>query len=251
MKKLVFLINLCLFVCIANAQFLPWQLPVKEGTCDYPIKPGMEEWKKLHGYAGKVKACQIPEEILYSLSTEDLTDICLRYPALGHIYAFNKTSDGLDKLFRDFNGIRELYKRKDAAIYLTQRYTELFKSSSCLYDTIPNVRQGFFVIQISVLEGLLSRIEPQNNNNESLKGVLQALVAGYEEKLKHIDHFKGFGLQTNFFSRANIIVKIDPSLIEQFPYKEKSAAFFSGMVGDEETINIISEFSYQLINIEP
>ena len=246
MKKIVFLINFCLFVIIANAQFLPWKLPVKEGVWDYPIKPGMDEWK-LQNYAGRINACQIPEEILYSLSTEELTDICLRYPAIGHFYAFNKTNDGLVKLFRDFNGIRELYKRKDAEVHLIQRYTELFQSLYCLDDTIPNFRKGLFVIQISVLEGLLSRIERQNNNEESLKGVLQALVIGYEEKLKHIDEFKGFGLETNFFSRANIIVKIDLSLIEQFPYKEKSAAFFSGMVGDEETVNIINELSYQLI----
>jgi len=44
------------------------------------------------------KNLQNIEVARYTLSTEDLTDLCLRYPLLWDFYAFNNTNDGLDKL---------------------------------------------------------------------------------------------------------------------------------------------------------
>ena len=247
MKSNIFIIVFCLVIRVVNAQFLPGELPVKPGIWDYPIKPVMEEWNQLRGSEEKVRACQIPEEALSSLSTEDLTDLCLRYPMLWDFYAFNNTNDGLDKLFRDFNGIRELYKRKDVSGSLTRRYIEKIQSLSLLDNPPPDFRQGSLVIFISVLEGLLSRIELQNQDKENQKEVLQALVAGYEGKLKYPDYFKGFGFRTNFYTRAHVIAKMEPSFVERLPHKEKNAALFSGMVADEQTINVIDELSYQLI----
>jgi len=245
--KRCFIIVFCLVTGVINAQFLPGELPVKQGIWDYPVKPGMEEWKQFNSNEAKVNACQIPEEALSSLSTEDLTDLCLRYPLLWDFYAFNSTNDGLDKLFRDFNGIRELYKREDVSIYLTRRYLEKIQSLSFLDDTNSSLEKGLFVIYVSVLEGLLSRIELQNRNKENLKEVLQTLVTGYEGKLNYVEYFMGFGLQTNFYSRAHVIAKMEPSFVEQLPHREKNAALYSGMVADEQTVSVIDELSYQLI----
>ena len=241
------LITLSLVTSAANAQFLPGELPVKSGIWDYPIKPGMEEWKQFNSNEHKVRACQIPEELLSSLSTGDLMDLCLRYPLLWDFIVFNNTNGGLDKLFRDFNGIRELYKRKDVSSSLTRRYAEKIQSLSLMDDPPPGFRKGSLVKFISVLEGLLSRVERQDHGGENLKEVLQALVAGYEEKLKYIDYFKGFGLRTNFYAKSQVIAKMDPSFVEQLLHKENNAALHSGMITDEQTVNVIDELSYQLI----
>ena len=247
MNKIILLISLSLLVGAINAQFLPGELPVKSGLWDYPVKPGMEEWKQFQSNEEKVRACQIPEELLSSLSTEDLTDLCLRYPLLWDFFAFNNTNDGLDKLFRDLNGIRELYKRKDVSTYLTQRYVEKIQSLSYLDDANSNIEKGLFVVYVSVLEGLLSRIEQKENEEECLKEVLRALVAGYEGKLKYIDYFKGFGLRTNFYTRAHVIANMEPSFVERLLQKGNNAALHSGMISDEQTVNVIDELSYQLI----
>ena len=79
---------------------------------DYPIKPKTEEWKKLESNKTKVEACQVPEYILRDISTNDLMTLCLQYPLLYDVFAFNNTTDGLRKLFSDFNGIREFSKRE-------------------------------------------------------------------------------------------------------------------------------------------
>ena len=89
---------------ISSSGSLPW---------DYPVKPGSSQWKSLNSNEEKVNVCQIPENILPQLSTKDLLAICLAYPLINDIYAFNNIETGTNKLFKDFNGLRELAKRPD------------------------------------------------------------------------------------------------------------------------------------------
>ena len=248
MKNVILLIVLSMVTCAVNAQ-LPWELPVKPGAWDYPVKPGMEEWKQFKTYEEMVRACQVPEEVLSSLSTEDLTDLCLRYPLLWNFTAFENTNVGLDQLFSEFHGIRELYQRKDVLHSMTKRYMEIIRTLPFLDDyTNSDIEKGIFIISISVMECLLSRIERQNQEeNDNLKGVLQCLVAGYEGKLKYAEDFKGMGFQTNFYSRANIIAKMDRLSIERLPTMGKNAVLYSGLIRDAHAADIINELSYQLI----
>jgi len=248
MKNVILLIVLSMVACDVNAQ-LPWELPAKPGAWDYPVKPGMEEWKQFRSSEEAARANQIPEEVLSSLSTEDLTDLCLRYPLIEDILIFENRNTYLDQLFSNFNGIRELYLRKDISGSITKRYMEKIQSLSFLDDdTNSDLEKGGFIVAISVLEALLSRIERKNDEEkDNLKEVLRCLVAGYEAKLKYVDYFKVFGFQTNFYSRAHIIAKMDRSFVERLPNKEKNAALHSGRVRDEHTVYVIDELSYQLI----
>ena len=237
MYRFFLIVIFSLLACVVNAQ----------ARWDYPVKPGMEEWKKFQSNEEMVNVCQIPENILSSLSTEELTELCLEYLLLWDIFAFNNLNHGVDKLFRDFNGIRELYKRKDVSSSLTKRYIQKVQSFSFLDEEHSDFEKGFFIISVSALEVLLSRVEWQENDEkDSLKGILQNLVAGYEEKLKFADDFKGFGFQTNFYSRSHVITKMNKSTVERLPQKEKNFTLVSGMA-DEQSINVINEMSYQLI----
>jgi len=89
---------------------------------EYPIKPGDEEWKNFKNHKEKVDACQVPESILYSINTNDLTDLCLRYPLLYSASGYSNFNNGLKNLITNFNGIRELSKRKDATTHLREKY---------------------------------------------------------------------------------------------------------------------------------
>jgi len=40
---------------------------------------------------------------------------------------------------------------------------------------------------------------------------------------------------------------MEPTFVERLPHKEKNSALYSGMVADEQTVNVIDELSYQLI----
>ena len=138
------LLSLLFFSCSQNTQIDNYNENVQFGDypaksdndCenarlwDYSVKPGMDEWAKFQSNEEMVYACQIPENILLCLSTEDLIDLCLRYPLLTDFFVFESLNTGLDKLFSDFNGIRELYKREDVSSSLLKRYNEKIQSFS-------------------------------------------------------------------------------------------------------------------------
>jgi len=226
--------------------FIPFS-GISQAKWDFPVKPGTEEWKKFQSNEEMVRACQIPEHVLATLSTEDLMDLCLRYPLLYDVFAFSNLNAGLDKLFSDFNGMRALYQRKDVVNNLIEQYANKINSLSFLEEEKhSDLEKGFFIVSISALEILFSRLNRQENHRE----VLQSLVAGYEEKLRYPEKFRGIGLRTNFYSRAHVISKMDKTSAEQLAQGERNSALFSGMV-DEQTFEMINQLSYQLIRIEP
>jgi hypothetical protein len=208
---------------------------------DYPVKPGMEEWQKFKSKDEKVNACQIPESILSSLSTEDLTAICLQYPLLNNVFAFNQRSMGADMLFNDFNGIRELFEREETSKELIRHYNCIMQDLSILDGEYSDLEKGNFIISVSQLEFLLGFY---SQKVDATKDMLQSLVNRYEEKCKYPD-FISFGLTTNLYARAHIIARISPQSIEKIPFGYKNGVF-DGWT-DKETTDIINELSYQLI----
>jgi len=254
-KKILFILAFCaMFVgChqdkldsfADNGKITDSKEPEKKLPWDYPVKPGTEEWKKFQTSDEMIAVCQIPEDILSHLSTEDLTEICLLYPFMYDIFAFNNINDGLDKIFGDFNGIRELYKRNDVSAYLLKLYNEKIQNFSYLDGKASYADQGHFIMSISILEALLSKVKEQNNNGTRFKEILKELVVGYEGKLKRPDDFAGIGFRSNFFSRVKVILTMDPTFVLQLPEKERNSAL-SGLP-DEQSINVIDEWSFRLI----
>ena len=214
---------------------------------DYPVKPGMEEWKNFHSNEEMVNACQIPGDILFSLSTEDLMELCLQYPLLYDVFAFNFLSMGADKLFNDFNGIRELFKREEAAKELLRHYSYTMQNLSFLDGAATDSEKGRFIISVSTLEFLLGFYSYKADaTKEDNKKMLQCLVAGYEKECKYPEYFQSCGpSETNFYSRAHVIIKMSPESLEKIQGKEQNGVFH-GWPGDE-TMDIINELSYRLI----
>ena len=237
MKKITLIIAIICTFFICEAQIND------NATWDYPVKPGMPEWKEFQLTTEMVKAYQIPEDVLSSLSTNDLTETCLQYPLFINVYAFNSLSDGIENLNSEFNGIRELYSRKDAAIGLIKHYNEKVQSFSFLDKANSEAAKGIFMISVTNLEILLSQIV--QHDYESRKEILKCLVNGYEEKLNYKNYF-GYGFLTNCFSRAKVIEKMDKAFINKLPGKELNPVISSGIV-DDKTFNIINELSYELI----
>lgn len=235
-RKIIFF-----FVVFMNAIFV-FSQGAKQW--DYPVKPGMEKWREFQSNEEMVAACQIPEAIISSLSTEDLMNLCLRYPLLNDIFAFENSNECLDKLFMDFNGIRELYKRDDVSSNLIKCYSQKMQKFSILNSMSPELEKGCFVISVSALELLLSKIDLQYK--DGFKTIMQSLVSGYEMKWEYVDYFRGFGFQTNIYSRSHVLSKIDKLSVKRLYQGGGNPALTSGMA-DEQSVRLIDELSYQLI----
>lgn len=116
--KLKFLVPIILFSAILESA----QAQDQQKSWDYPLRPGMPEWKYLNSYHEMIKACQIPSDILTSISTDQLIDLCTNYPLVLSILGFNSILDGFGKYEKDFNGFQELLRREDVATILVNKY---------------------------------------------------------------------------------------------------------------------------------
>lgn len=119
-------------------------------SSDFPVKPGSETWKSFQSHNEMVEACQIPERILSGLRTEELVLICLNYPLLMDIGAFNFFTDGYASYENNFNGIREFYLRSDAPTVVYNYYRQLNPGNAKMYSSV------FFIFRVSVVEYILS-----------------------------------------------------------------------------------------------
>jgi len=226
-----------------------------ESTCggelawDYPVKPGTEEWNELSSTQQREDTCQIPENILSSLSTEDLTKICLQYPFLySFIFAQNCRDSGFEVLLYEFNGIRELYQRDDVSKELLKQYRCAIQNLSALDSDSPDFG---VIINISILDCLLSWYYSENNDaQENYREILLNLLCGYEKELMYPEYFGYIGnlVKTNYFARMHLIINICPQC---FGFQEGYRPFLCGNEFSKETADKINELSYQLLNIEP
>ena len=81
--------------------------------------PSFDDLMEL-SYKEKIELCQIPEDLLTVISTEDLAELCLTYPFLYEAYAGESIIYSLNVLLHSFNGFTELLKREDCVAVLLE-----------------------------------------------------------------------------------------------------------------------------------
>ncbi len=111
--ELIFFSLLSLIVAFSGCYRLSADEPY-----NFPVKPGTPEWKTLGSHTAMTAVCQVPGARLHVMTTRALIITVLEYPLDGDILAYNFPQEGVDAIARDFNGLPELYTRKDAGAEL-------------------------------------------------------------------------------------------------------------------------------------
>ena len=227
MKKLVVLALAVLFLSCNHSESEPEDVIDCEDAQFWDYPPGMGDWAHL-------AANQIPENILFCLSTERLTDLCVRYPFLSTVFLHNFLDNGLKQLYSTFSGIRELFKRKDASKELVKHYISLMQTFEFT---------GYYIKSVDNLEVLLGFYAQKSDNisEEDCKNLLQSLLYGHEKEVIYDDPNYSYPFPINFWARAHLIIKISPESIEKIP-----SMVFNALI-PREYMDIINELSYQLI----
>lgn len=96
----------------------------------YPVTPGSDEWDNFDTIYEMIEACEIPEDMLKSMTTEALSQTVLNYPLLMDLLASNNARKGFEAMLSNFNGLRELSKRTDARDYLANEYLKLLEENN-------------------------------------------------------------------------------------------------------------------------
>jgi len=227
----------CLFSSILNAQLSTW---------DFPIKPGMEEWNRLKTEQERINAVQIPEDILNQLSSEELVELCMKFPLFGDFTAFNTFQYGFEIMAARFNIFDHLLSRKDAGKYLLKAYKDAGISG---FKTLPYSNE-FWSIKLYYIELVITQrnIIQELTSDEKIELLVEARRK-FSEKIT-IESFATLpGLQTSVRIMASVLY------IEKFPEFETSqrrqaAVQFinTGMIDDVPTIFEIVKMADNYIN---
>ena len=172
---------------------------------DFPIKPRTDQWK-FNSEEEMYNKCQIPPDILDSLTTEALAKTCLSYPLFGLMNAYNTPQAGFYAVQQIFNGINALLERKDAGNVLLNIYKNMNPTS--IDKSWTSSERGEFSESFRFIEILFSQSTIQNTlDDEAKKMLLRETKLKYDGKKTIINVYGNIGLQSSLFPAAKIIDK--------------------------------------------
>lgn len=178
---------------------------------DYPIKPGTEAWLALSTHDEMIEACQIPAEVLSTLTTKELIELSLDYPLLGDIFAYDKIEEGINWVSARFNGLQELFKRKDNASLLLDK---MKKQNSLKPGVLSPIEIGNEISRQMVIESLLSNeIILSNANNVLQQEISSEAVKKLLYKQKSPDIYGHYSLRTVVYLLGRSLERIDSETI--------------------------------------
>ena len=139
----------------------------------YPVLPLMSTWP--YGNPGEMlRVCQIPEDVLATMSTDELLQSVLMYPMWINAMVYSSMEQGNAMVRRSFNGLAELCEREDRCECLLKLIGEhpdwfepqlssydnelssMYQTSRSIYSVIGNLIQyhGFEEVQEEVYRKL-------------------------------------------------------------------------------------------------
>lgn len=165
-----------------------WVTP--EGEYTYPVTPDDEVWASMN-YAEMRDACNMPQELVDMLSTEELVNAALDYPLMLDCLLFDSYEKGIEHLKNTSNVYRELFEREDAAEALLASYADLHVNYDILISgTVKNPMEVSGYDKELVLQLLLASDEIYSSMDEyQVTDLVETLGAKYDEKQGKCDDF--------------------------------------------------------------
>jgi hypothetical protein len=199
MKKKGLLLGFMLLACAAFAQ-------QSNTPYEFPVKPGSTQWQSFKTVEDMYAACQIPPNVLTRLSTTALIQTCLQYPAWTTLLIHTTPQLGFEEWKRNFNGIVELMKRRDAPARMVEYYKSVDIKGHTRLKT--DLEKGDYTFLIMRVDAMIVQDEIIGNMNSALKRqLLNRSLANYNAVTA--DELYGFA---NHASTGRIIVKLADAL---------------------------------------
>ena len=208
---------------------------------DFPIKPGTPEWAAL-SVEDRLKALQIPDDILKRLSTRALVETCLNYPMFRDYRASSSTPlVGIRYVMGSFNGFGELMQRQDAFTYLSEK--SLSFDPLAINEEWGLAEKGNYTFELIKIEILLFQDEIIEKAIYEEKILL--LEDSYSKFKKMQDYGSPYDInnyETIFYLMTKLLLAIDDSEITaEIENNQNIALFLNTMRGSSffEEIEIL------------
>ena len=203
-----------------------------ELSWDYPIKPGMESWNSLATEEERIAVVQVPENILATLSPEEVVGLCITFPSFGHFTAWNTPQEGFVVMLSRYNILRHILSCNDVGGSLIAAYKDAGMTG---FRTLPYSNE-FWSLKLLYLELVLSQKEIlQSMTPDEKFELITEARSKYFEKISN-ENFAG--LPEMLFSFRIMVSILDvegyPELMAS-PNRETITEFISsGWLFDKE-----------------
>jgi hypothetical protein len=204
---------------------------------DYPIKRGTEEWNRLTPEERKAFS-QIPPEILSQIPTDELIQAYLDYPFLITIMFYDNLQTGFDVLKNQFNGARELLRRKNAGSELLRFYKKM--DASKIEQNRDLLTKGKFSVEFINVEILLAQEEilKQLSRSERMELISES-IKNYEIKKENSDIHGVFGQAMTALPLGRLLQILSRKAEMQFAQEPELRHFLAS--GQLKNATILSE----------
>lgn len=130
MKQLFLLFVVLLMVCSCSDEILNEEnhqaiLGASNVTFSFDSITSPANWRTYQSLEEMLEACQIPEDKLSSMSTDELIEVCMSHPLHSIYFAYDNELDGAKVVFENFNGFQELKRRRDAPEKVIDFYSDV------------------------------------------------------------------------------------------------------------------------------
>jgi hypothetical protein len=178
------------------------------------VKPGTKEWAEFKTSEQMYNACQIPSDILKTMSTKDLVSVCLDYPLLNNYVAFNDERTGVNVIINDFNGLWELSQRKDGAKELICFYSDFPILTEIPKDvTSKNYHVPY---KVQFLELVLSdNIFISQLDSKEMEELRKTAVSKYANKVQNLEIYSLYNVKKTILLAATIMDRQNAKLSEK------------------------------------
>ena len=192
----------------------------------------------------------IPEDKLTSLSTEELLNTYLNSMYICYQDIYSNIDQALEVTYKEYNGFRELYKRKDFGEKLIKLYKSMNPDSNISSCTL--IQQGHFIVSFTYIENLFACDSIFNKLSViETKTVLAELLKKNEYKSLHSEKFSFSTLESSTYSMAKLISSSEKDNNGHTTLKQNSSTAYllkTGHLPDMETISIVTQGAKEFIN---
>lgn len=217
MKKITIILVVCLALVVAcgatvgvlaMSNRLWFQKDEPTDAYVFPVTPkgSPEAWSEFQTHDEMTAACQIPEDLLASMSTYGLVETCISYPLFADMFLYNTSLEGFDSVCRNFNGLKELLERPDAGVKLAALYKDSEFSKISSTDTSHALRYDYFCYMLSNDKVL------QNMSVEVRQQLLNECVNSITEIVEN--YSKVYSILPSFLIAARISAVDNPAFVQ-------------------------------------
>lgn len=194
---------------------------------NYPIRPGSEAWNKAGSYEERVKLCQIPDDILGEMETDDLIETVLDFPFISNLTFLDNMKQGALLMAESFNGLKELLERDGAADIILEKYYNLPKEYSAMNTAIIEI----FLSMKSIQDGL---------SREQKSELAVLLVEKSKRQIRTKSYSDTYANKTRAYILARLLVNLDWRPLLEMKHNDRKLHLFieESILIDKRAMNI-------------